>query len=88
MKGQYRTGSITWLSEEKAKLRVWFSDPSTGQRRQRSETVRGTHLEVEAALLNLRMRYDLSTAAPKEVTLDVLVNQYLNAGTVSFRRAG
>ena len=79
MKRQYRTGSITWLSEEKAKLRVWFSDPSTGQRRQRSETVRGTQLEVEAAVINLRMRYDPSTVAPQEVTLDVLVNQYLNA---------
>ena len=54
-------------------------DPSTGKRRQKSETVRGTQLEVEAALLNLRMRYDPSTVAPKEVTLDVLVNQYLNA---------
>jgi len=54
MKRQYGTGSITWLSEEKAKLRVWFTDPSTGQRRQRSETVWGTRLELEAALLSLR----------------------------------
>ena len=77
MKRQYRTGGITWLSEEKAKLRVRFTDPSTGQRRQKSETVWGTELEVEAALLNLRMRYDPSTVAPQEVTLDVLVNQYL-----------
>ena len=78
MKRQYRTGSITRLSEGKAKLRVWFTDPSTGKRGQKSETVWGTQLEVEALLLNLRMRYDPSTVAPKEVTLDVLVNQYLN----------
>ena len=79
MKRQYGTGSITWLSEGKAKLRVRFTDPSTGKRRQKSETVLGTRLEVEAALLNLRMRYDPSAVAPKEVALDVLVNQYLNA---------
>ena len=79
MKRQYGTGGITWLSEDKAKLRYWCTDPSTGQRRQRSKTVRGTELEVEAASLSLRMRYDPSTVAPQEVTLDVLVNQYLNA---------
>jgi hypothetical protein len=79
MKRQYGTGSVTWISEGKAKLRVRFTDPSTGERRQRSETVWGTQLEVEAALRNLRMQYDPSTVPPKEVTLDVLVNQYLNA---------
>ena len=78
MKRQYGTGGITWLSEGKAKLRYWCTDPSTGQRRQRSKTVLGTRLEIEAASLSLRMRYDPSTVAPKEVTLDVLVNQYLN----------
>jgi hypothetical protein len=79
MKRQYGTRSVTWISEGKAKLRVRFTDPATGKRRQKSETVWGNQLEVEAALLSLRMRYDPSTVAPKEVALDVLVNQYLNA---------
>ena len=78
MKRQYRTGSITWLSEEKAMVRVRFIDPATGQGRQKSKTVRGTELDVEAAVIDLRMRYAPSTVAPEDITLADLVVQYLN----------
>jgi len=78
MKRRYRTGGITWLGPEKAKLRIWTRpDPETGNRRQVSKIVHGDNHEVEMELLRLRLEHATPSVDGSDVTLDALIEVHL-----------